>query len=406
MKIVLQVIDLLYMANQRTSKINNNFRANLPKIILFIAVFSLSLFLLFKLFGPRTGSYTSIPKEYQLTYVPSEFKASLDEEKALVILINPNRYQQEFNDLVYQVNLELLYHVSNRMGLSDLDKSKIKSEYEKHHDYIKGMYYNDLITLQDTNSLGYKRWYGTQMGDAVDYFNEICSKYTCFLVNLIITAIVYNEGGKIAAKGSKVETPCGIALTEGLRPMITRLQERAAIEDFSRSRDLIKERIDTTIAELATMQIEDNKALNRSLQTRIWGYPVSTTNIEISATSLVKVGFDLEKRFDLTVDTKNKLVNISLPAPEILSIEVYPRIDKMDIGWMRELKSEDLNKDMEALLDAFETDARNSDVFTKARNQAVYLMETMLGPLVTSLGKNYRLRIEFPKTNSENTIPD
>jgi hypothetical protein len=37
--------------------------------------------------------------------VPSEFKASLDEEKALVILINPNRYQQEFNDLVYQVNL-------------------------------------------------------------------------------------------------------------------------------------------------------------------------------------------------------------------------------------------------------------------------------------------------------------
>ncbi|NJL75343.1 MAG: DUF4230 domain-containing protein [Saprospiraceae bacterium] len=330
-----------------------------------------------------------------MTYLPAEFNADLNEEEALVILSNPNRFRKEFNQLVQDFNLQLLHHVANRMGLSEIDRSKIEQEYSKHHSYIEGMYYNDFIALKDTTSSGYKIWYGTEMGDAVDYFYEVCSKYTCFLVNLVITAVVYNEGGKIAAKGNKVETPCGIALTEGLRPMIKRLEERAAIDDFSRSKNLIQKRIDHVIAELALIKVEDTKALSRSLQTRIWGYPVSSTNIEISAISYVKVGFDLNKKFDLAVDTKGKFVTITLPQPTILSMEVHPRIDKMDIGWMRELKSNDMNKDIEALTEAFRDDVINTDVFSKAKREAVELLDTILGPLVASLGKSYKMRIQF-----------
>ncbi|MEN0047935.1 MAG: DUF4230 domain-containing protein [Bacteroidota bacterium] len=369
----------------------------LLRILFVLVAVGLGGYLLLKFYGNGSEgrNYTNIPKEYHLTYKPADFQGQIDDENALAILTNPNRYQREFNSLVYDFNMSLLNHVANRMGLSDVDKRSMQKEYEKHHEYIKGMYYNDFITLKDTTSTAYKSWYGTEMGDAVEYMNEVASKYTCFLVNLVLGTVLETQGGAIAAKGNRVETPCGIALTEGLRPMIKRLQEKAAIDDFTRSKGLIQQRVERAIAELATMEVEDTKALTRSLQTKVLGYAVSTTDIEISAMSHLKVGFDLQKAFGVDVNSKSGEVVITLPQPEILSLEVYPRVDKMDIGWMREVQSNDLNKDMEALTEAFRQDAINSDVFSKAREQAADLMDTMMGPVVASLGNKYKLRVRF-----------
>jgi len=370
----------------------------LLKVFFFIVVLALGGYLLLRFYGDGGGNgrnYTNIPKEYHLTYQPADFQGQIDDENALAILTNPNRYQREFNQLVYDFNLSLLTHVANRMGLSEGDKRNMQKEYDKHHEYIKGMYYNDFITLKDTTSTAYKSWYGTEMGDAVEYMNEVASKYTCFLVNLVLGSVLETQGGAIAAKGNRVETPCGIALTEGLRPMIKRLQEKAAIDDFTRSKGMIQQRVERAIAELATMEVEDTKALTRSLQTKVLGYAVSTSDIEISAMSHLKIGFDLQKAFGVDVNSKSGEVVITLPQPEILSLEVYPRVDKMDIGWMREVKSNDLNRDMEALTEAFRQDAISSDVFSKAREQAADLMDTMMGPVVASLGNKYKLRVRF-----------
>jgi len=95
------------------------------------------------------SSYSNIPKEVQLKYIPSDFVPSIDEENALVILSNPYRYNREFNQLIYDFNLSLLYHVANRMNLSDTIKSQIKVEYEKHHPYLRRLYFNDFVALKD-----------------------------------------------------------------------------------------------------------------------------------------------------------------------------------------------------------------------------------------------------------------
>jgi hypothetical protein len=373
---------------------------SLPKIFLLLTVVGIGAFLLLRFAGNGSlaignKNYTNIPEEYQLTYRPAEFKGQIDDENALAILTNPNRYQREFNDLVYEFNMSLLNHVAERMDLSTTQKREVQREYDKHHEYIKGMYYNDFVTLKDTTSTAYKSWYGTEMTDAVAYMEEVSSKYTCFLVNLVIGAVLPLQGGAIAAKGNRVETPCGVALTEGLRPMIKRLQERAAIEDFTRSQGMIQQRVERAIAELATMEVEDAKALSRQLKTKVLGIDVSTTDVEISSMGLMKVGFDLQKQFNINVNRQTGEVLVTLPQPEILSLEVYPRVDKMDIGWMRELKSADFNADMEALAEAFREDARDSNIFNDAKQQAADLMDTMLSPLIASLGSKYQLRVRF-----------
>lgn len=347
------------------------------------------------------SSYSNIPKEVQLKYIPSDFVPSIDEENALVILSNPYRYNREFNQLIYDFNLSLLYHVANRMNLSDTIKSQIKVEYEKHHPYLRRLYFNDFVALKDTSETLYNAWYEKEGANAVEALNEVASKYTCFLVNDILATLLKTQNGKLYVKGSKVDTPCGVAMMEGLQPMIKRLKEKAAVEDFSRAKGLMEEKVEKAIAELATMEVRDKKGINRSLQTKIWGFNVSSTDLEVSAISILKVGFKLNKYFDIQLSSKSGTVTVTLPEPEILSHEVYPKIDKLDIGWLREVKSVDLNQNLDLLRKEFRRDALNSDIMDKAKKQAARLMEILLTPLIKSISKKYLLKVRFKNVNPQ-----
>ncbi|MCO6493240.1 MAG: DUF4230 domain-containing protein [Phaeodactylibacter sp.] len=362
----------------------------------FFLILAISLIgiILYKKFVSPPG-YSNVPKELQVNYVPSDFNISIDEENALAILSNPHRYRKEFNSLVYDINMSILYHVANRMNLSDEDKGMLQQEYEKHHPYLRNLYFHDFVALKDTTSNLYQTWYDNEGSNAVDVLREVASKYTCFLVTQIITTLVPTKGGSIYAKGQSVDTPCGVAMQEALTPMLKRLEERAAIQDFSRSRGLLQEKVEKAIAELATMEVRDKKGLNKQLQTRVLGFAVSSSDIEVSAISILKVGFRLNEYFDISLNPKLGIVTITLPEPTILSHEVYPKIDKLDIGWLREVQSVDLNKNFNALRGEFRREALESDVMDKARAQAIELMNTMFTPAIKGLNNRYNIKVQF-----------
>lgn len=349
--------------------------------------------------GKGKGSYTRIPKEYQVKYVPSDFKPTIDAENALAILSNPYRYNREFNDLVYQFNLSLLDHVANRMDLSDSLKLQVQQVYDKHHPYISRLYFNEFTTLQDTTSQLYQQWYNSESTDAVAILKEVSSKYTCFLVNLVFSTILETAEGRLYVYGRNVDSPCGVATTEALKPLMDRLQEQAAIRDFTASKGYLEQRVESVTAELATMEIRDKKGLNKQMQTKLWGLNVSSSELEISAISLLKVGFDLQKYFEINLDASRNVVTVVLPEPEILSHEVYPKIDKLDIGWLREVERIDFNKNFNLLRKEFRREALESDVMDKSKDQAKVIMELMLGPLITSMNRSYKLEVRFKNLN-------
>ncbi len=373
---------------------------NITRGLLLVLALSLIGIIIYRKFISPPG-YASVPKEMQVNYVPSDYKFSIDEENALAVLSNPHRYRREFNDLVYDINLSILYHVASRMNLNEADKAKIQEEYEKHHPYLRNLYFHDFVALQDTTSGLYQTWYENEGGNAVDVLREVASKYTCFLVTQIITTLVPTKGGSIYAKGQNVDTPCGVAMQEALQPMLQRLEERAAIQDFSRSRGLLQEKVEEVIAELATMEVRDKKGLNKQLQTKVMGFAVSSSDIEVSAISILKVGFRLNEYFDVNLNSRQNLVTITLPEPVILSHEVYPKIDKLDIGWLREVQSVDLNKNFNALRGEFRREALESDIMDKAKAQAIDLMNTMFGPVVSSMNKRYNLQVKFRSVSQE-----
>jgi hypothetical protein len=365
------------------------------RLLIYVAVISVVGVLAYNYYKKNLADYTFIPKEMQITYMPADFKFDMDDENVIAILTNPHRYHREFDELVYRFNMSLLFHIANRMDLADSIKAQLEPEYQKHHPYLQQLYFNDFVNIRDTTAGTYEAWYANEATGAVETMNEVASKYTCFLVNHVITTLLKTEGGILGAKGKKIDTPCGIAMTEGLQPLINRLKEKAAIDDFSRSRGMIEQKVEKVIAELATMEVRDKKGLSRQLQTKIWGFQVSTSDIEISAISILKVGFKLDRYFDLQLNSANKIVTVTLPEPTILSHEVYPRIDKLDIGWLRELEDKDFNTNFNILRREFRQDALESDVMEKSKAQAIEIMNMIFNPVLSSFDKNYRLVVKF-----------
>ncbi|MCB0704721.1 MAG: DUF4230 domain-containing protein [Saprospiraceae bacterium] len=378
--------------------------ANILKTILGLGLGGFLVFYAFKLVtGGSVGGYSFIPQDVQVTYVQSDFKYDFNDEDALAILENPQRYNREFNQLVYDFNMALLQHVANRMNLPDSLMPLVAVEYDKHHAYLKRLYYEDYIALKDTTSSIYRQWYDSEASSSVEFFHEVAAKYTCFLINHVISTLLKTEDGNISVKGRQVDTPCGVAMTEGLDPLINRLKESAAIRDFSRSKGYLEERVEKVVAELATMELRDKKGLNKQMMTKFLGINVSSTEFEVSAISILKVGFDLQKLFKIDMDTDAKKIIVTLPQPEILSHEVFPRFDKLDIGWLREVEDQDFNQNIDLLRQEFRRDALESDIMEKAKTQAKDLMETMLSPLIIAQNRGYSLEVKFGNTNPEYT---
>jgi len=344
---------------------------------------------------------TYIPEEMHINYIPSDYESPIDEEDAMVILSNPQRYRRDFDQLIYNFNVSLLQHVGNRMDLPSEIKANLETEYANHHPYYRDLYYQDFVAMRDTSDNFNQLWYQKESASAVETLNEVASKYTCSIVNTVITRLLNSGNSPFAAKGNKVDTPCGIALQEALLPTIKRLEERAAIDDFSRAKGLLEEKVEKAIAELATYEHQDRKGLSKSLKTKVWGMDVSSTDIEVSAMSILKVGFKLSDYFDVNLNSKNNVVTITLPEPQILSHEVYPKVDKLDVGWMRELQDEDFNRNFNLLRQEFRRDALDSDIMDKAKQEAAELMNLMFSPVISSFNKRYQLQVRFKNTQPQ-----
>jgi hypothetical protein len=368
---------------------------NKTQLVIVLLILGILGTLAYKSYSGGGGGFLSGPAEYQLQYMPAEFKMSIDPELALAILQNPKRYKREFDQLVYDINTDILQHVSRRMGLNDSLRTEVLREYDRQHPQFTELYYNDFMRARDTSAAIYETWYEEGGGKLTEIFEEVASNYTCFMVNKILAVVIRTRNGNILAKGADVNNPCKIATEEALRPLMKRMDERAAIDDFSKSKGLFQEKVENVIGELATIEIRDKKGINKQLQTSIWGMNVSETDVEITAISILKVGFRLDNYFEIGLSEADKVVTITLPEPTILSHEILPKIEKLDIGWMRELESVNINEGVNSLREAFRAEALESDVMSRAKIQARDLMNTMFQPLVRGIGSQYRIEVRF-----------
>ncbi len=351
----------------------------------------------------KGDEYRRVPKDVEIVFRDAEFEPEIDEELSLEILSQPERHRQEFNKLIYDFNTQMLTHVSRRMGLPDSIQLLVLQEYDKHHPYLRQLYYKDFSSLQDSSSVLYDKWYSDRYTSTVDLFKEVMSKYACFVVNQVMASVLETTNGKITVLGTKTETPCGVAMQEALAPLVKRLRQSAEIRDFSESKGLLEEKIEKTAAQLITYEVKSKKGLNKRMVTSVFGIDVSTTEIEIIALSVAKIGFDLDKYFNISIDGRKKQVVISLPRPEIIAHDVHTRVDKLDVGWWQGIDKDDLNKGINLLRREFRRELRQSDAFDQAKRQAEEVMKALVSPVIQALAPDYKLKVRFRATPNKIT---
>ncbi len=347
------------------------------------------------IFTPKGGSYQK--KDFKVKYRPTDFTYKIDDEYTLKLLSDPSNNRKEFNNFLYEYNMALINHMGKRMGFTDSLMISARDRYNDHHAYVKDLYYKDFMRLRTGANKASDTWYRQDHTKAVEAFNEVSSKYTCFIVNHILTSILETKDGYLKVEGRNINEPCTIALNEGISPMIKRLKEQAVIDDFARSRGMLSEKVENTISELATMEVRDKKGLKRKLQSQVMGYNVSSTEIDISAISILKAGFKLDKYFDIKMYQQSKKLIVTLPQPQILSHEVYPRVDKLDVGWMRSISDADFNENFNLLREQFRKEAVNSDIYTKSKTKVKDILHILLSPL---LSDGYNLEVKFEGNTS------
>ncbi len=340
-------------------------------------------------------------KSFKLNYSPVDFVYNFDDAYTLKVLSDPKKHQKEFNNFIYDYNMSVLNHVGKRMGFADSLLVTARDKYNEHHAYLKGLYYKDFIKTRDPSSSFYKDWYQAKNSDAVNAFKEVSSKYTCFIINQVLTSVIKTKDGLIQVKGNDVLSPCGIAVDEAINPMMKRLKEKSAINDFMTSKGMLAEKIEKTISELGTVEVRDKKGLSKSFSSKVWGYKVSNTDLEIVAVSILKVGFKLDDFFEIKMFNQKGKILVTLPEPSIISHEVYPRIDKLDIGWMRELKVDDFNKNFNLLRQEFKKDIYNSNAFSDSKVKAKEIMAMLLSPIIEN---GYELEVDFKNIGNNPTV--
>lgn len=381
-------------------------RSQIGQQVVLLLLICVALVLLYNIFfSDGSSSLTSFfqpSKEVKLTYVPSDFNPNLDEEATLRVLAQPDVYAKEFDDIVYHFNVNLLYHVASRMSLPDSLKRRLEPEYVKHHQYLKTLYYNDFVALKDTSATLYETWYNDNANQAVELFSEVAGKYTCFFVTQIMATLLKADNGKLMAKGDGVDSPCGIAIREGLQPLVERLKKKAAIMDFSASQGLLKERVRKGIAELATYELQSRLALDKTLQYELFGYAISETDIRVEAISVIKAGFKLNDYLDVTYSPSKEVVYVTLPQPVILSHEVYPKIEKLDVGFLAGITGEEMNRNFNELRRQFREEAIGQErVLDKAKERADSVMTMLIGPTVGAMGRKVKLEVRFAEQQGQ-----
>ncbi|MFN4081280.1 MAG: DUF4230 domain-containing protein [Saprospiraceae bacterium] len=334
------------------------------------------------------------PNAIRLTYVPADFSPNLDEQATLQILTQPDKYRKEFNELVYNFNLSLLFHVANRMGLPDSLKRELEPQYKRHHSYLRDLYYEEFAALRGMDDATLQSWYNDNANQAVNLFHEVSGKYTCFFITQIMATLL--KTGNIAGGGRNVQEPCAIALNEGLQPLVARLQRQAAIMDFSASRGMLKEKVRRGIAELATYEIQNRLGLDKQLNYKVLGFNISRTDLRLEAVSVIKAGFKLDQQFDVTFNPNQGVIFVTLPPPAILSHEVYPKVDRLDVGWLAGISGDELNRNLNALRQEARRDAlENERILQKAQMRADSVMQMLLGPIAKGMNRNYRIQVRY-----------
>ncbi len=320
---------------------------------------------------------------------------------------NPRGDSTNLEESFKQINKQFIRHLANSYNLSEKEKQLLVQRYDASHSEIYRASFDEFLDLNDQTFIEDEEVLFTQNNfTSVSNFEGVLGKGACLAMGLFTGGVVDAPLNSLFLSVAK-ENFCETIATAAFLPLIEELKKQAIIKDYEQSTIRIKSQIQKLVAELATSEVKKQTTVEKDFVTEVDLWLTTSTSwadVDIDATSVTKAGFKLQEYFELIFDHENKVIEVHLGEPQILSHEVNYQAKNIDKGWAVPIKPEMVNQVINEARDILYDHAlNNSNLLDKSWENAQVVIKTIFQPIVLSTPEPYTVKL-YTKGYGEKVI--
>lgn len=182
---------------------------------------------------------------------------------------------------------------------------------------------------------------------------------------------------------------CAWLLTRILDPLARALDDFGFIQDQVRLVVEHKPDIRRAILEMAVVELTANRSFSYTYRRLV----LSSAELDLQVTGIIKAGYDLGSGFQLSVNPNTHTISILLPEPTILSEQFLPHISRMEQGFIAEVGNKQLNQAIDSARILILREALDGGILEQAKLRAKDAIEQLMWPFRADPRHPYAIEI-------------
>lgn len=306
-----------------------------------------------------------------------------------------------FSNVIDNVFDKIFNKYSDKFNFSEEERRKFLENYHNKRTKIINNIHDTLI---NTESLQGKKDFRYDYLDSVNGFSESLSAFACGIVSLSLS-----EASQVPfAKDIFTEYFCKDILIEIVSPVTQVLKDKAIVKDVNNISFNMKERIRSSVSQLATSRdeyyfdIEDKQVrIIAPFENSKFEWLKKNTRTERESEIRAKIkatviaGFDL-KDFSMNVQSETRTLSIYLPSPVVIQDNIAVEFTGENSEFLApEIDYNSYNSIHDKAKIELKDRIKNSDLFDKAKESAVLSIMNIFQPLMSMPQFNYEVQVYF-----------
>jgi hypothetical protein len=320
-------------------------------------------------------------------------------EAALEIKNSDSYIPSSFSESISEIDDVVLGYIGNNSNLSYDEKNRIRLSYNNNYRKIVDVYFESfskkLISSPFYQNIETEQIYPTY--EVVKSFSESIATGLTSMLNIVLSFSILNANTGVQGTIS-VLSETGIIqniLSNIIYPISDMLYKAAIIKDHVNGRIKFVNQTREMISELATISDKITVQFEGNYTRKFLYFFKQTAKLIIENRSNVKVGFNLNKNFQIMIDDNLNTVVINLPEPEILSIDSEYSILDIKNKLFIKIRNEDIDETLIKSKYLIRQKAIESGIYEQAKRNCTLIIESMYKPLFTVLPYKYSIQIVF-----------
>ncbi len=293
--------------------------------------------------------------------------------------------QSEFNEIVFEVNQDILAGATAKLGMNQVQKDRAIEIYTQNHPKIANGYYTEYLDLCRKKELNrnLESFVDFKVYDRTDALTTVMSDQLCSTLAFVI-GLLNLEFPAANIAGILAGRPCVELSNLLLKPFTDKLLESGFLQDIETSHLQIEQKASNMIMELASFEKQYNTHVSVTREEKaFWGLISSTATADAHYYGIVKAGFNLAEKLELSVDYQTRQIRLTLGEPKVFDPVIFPNLDKMENGLWATIDVNTINGMQIQATNQILNQAIADNILQEAEKNATAFLQMMFEPIAS-----------------------